>query len=347
MLKAFIQQNLEDRQYYNMANLVYISAIVSYIILIPIFIAITNWIFPLVYVFCMMSALLAYRVNKTRRYGLASLIFITAITFSAVISTWAFGPAAGFYYYFFNLSILIVFSNWHPWVKFLAVSIETLLLITLFIIFHHTTPFFDVSFGVLVFLHTLNALYNTTGVANSANYYLTIVKDNKAGMIQMASTDYLTNLSNRQAFVEYYYDLEKDCQSGIGLIMLDVDNFKHINDTFGHLAGDDVLKTIADLLKTTTKEGLLARYGGEEFIYVFTAEHKEVIDKMAETIRTVLANHSFKHNHERFNITVSVGALYRPKQSSTCDTNLLSKVDRLLYQSKANGKNIVSFEVIQ
>jgi diguanylate cyclase (GGDEF)-like protein/PAS domain S-box-containing protein len=156
----------------------------------------------------------------------------------------------------------------------------------------------------------------------------------------LSLTDALTGLMNRRALEDH---LENECARSIrsaaplSLFMVDIDEFKGFNDTFGHVCGDEVLRQIAVLMQRWTRRGdLVARYGGEEFLVILPAtEGKEALG-IAERLRQAIAEADWKHRL----ITVSVGVATRNKHMPTT-TDFIHEVDQTLYAAKRAGKNRV------
>jgi diguanylate cyclase (GGDEF)-like protein len=121
-----------------------------------------------------------------------------------------------------------------------------------------------------------------------------------------------------------------------GLMMLDIDRFKAINDKYGHFAGDMVLKHLSNLLSKAFKGELLARLGGEEFV-LLTSDSTTLKDK-AEKLCSVVENAIVKVDGQTIQYTVSIGVSTKP--SDNID-NFLQRVDELLYQGKDSGRNCV------
>lgn len=159
-----------------------------------------------------------------------------------------------------------------------------------------------------------------------------------------ANTDYLTGICNRRAFMNTLKDFfeNQDLYKKFALILLDIDNFKRINDEFGHDAGDLVLKDVADVLKKYLRpEDIPARFGGEEFAVIVANANKEVAYKVAERLRKVIETRHVKVNEDTIiDYTASFGV-------ATVDDNiksveeLIKKADENLYKAKNNGKNCV------
>ena len=160
--------------------------------------------------------------------------------------------------------------------------------------------------------------------------------------VHSAITDKLTGLYNRR-FFDYFLDLEIKRSSrqktSLALLLIDIDNFKRINDTFGHLFGDNVLNKFGKLLKTKIREiDMAARYGGEEFAVVMSNTGCEEAVKIADRIRQSIQAYSF--DKENFTTTVSIGIALYPLDANSLN-ELIENSDYALYKSKRNGKNRV------
>jgi diguanylate cyclase (GGDEF)-like protein len=122
-------------------------------------------------------------------------------------------------------------------------------------------------------------------------------------------------------------------------LLVDIDNFKRINDTFGHLFGDNVLNKFGKLLKTKIREiDMAARYGGEEFAVVMSNTGLEEAVKIADRIRQSIQAYSF--DKENLTTTVSIGIALYPLDANSLN-ELIENSDYALYKSKRNGKNRV------
>lgn len=160
----------------------------------------------------------------------------------------------------------------------------------------------------------------------------------------MAIRDGLTGLLNRREFhlrLDQEVDRAQRQQSPLSLIMLDIDHFKKVNDNYGHMMGDEVLRGVATLLsKQIRAMDHLARYGGEEFVIV-TPESVSGTKIMAERICKAVAAHRFMGQEERdLQVTISLGIANLPDHVRT-GNNLIEKADQALYAAKNNGRNQV------
>ncbi|HEY1501619.1 MAG TPA: GGDEF domain-containing protein [Acidobacteriaceae bacterium] len=159
---------------------------------------------------------------------------------------------------------------------------------------------------------------------------------------KMAQTDSLTGLLNRRAFEEILRRELPRCDrngSHMGIMLIDLDYFKQVNDSLGHFAGDDVLRRIAMVLRDGTRPSdVLARYGGEEFVVLLRNAGVDESRAAAERIRMQIANLSGLPGSVR--LTASIGvAISRLRDTAT---EFLLRSDEALYQSKRTGRNLVS-----
>ena len=162
----------------------------------------------------------------------------------------------------------------------------------------------------------------------------------------IAIYDTLTNLYNRRYFEER---LEVETQKSffsdttLSLVMVDIDHFKRVNDTFGHTEGDRVLCEIASLLKTSVrKKDTVARYGGEEFILILPEAGLEESSMIAERIRRLVEDTPFEIGQAQINLTVSLGISNFPSHQARSKEELVKMADLALYDAKRRGRNRVN-----
>lgn len=157
--------------------------------------------------------------------------------------------------------------------------------------------------------------------------------------------DSLTGLYNRTFFDEAFeqqLSLAHRYHTNLSILFLDIDNFKGINDNFGHLAGDNVLQEVASIIRSSIRESDIAvRYGGEEFVLLMPSTAGTDATIMAERIRQRVAEKTFHFNHSAFRLTISGGLASYP-QNATNAKDLLFMADSAVYLAKGSGKNTIS-----
>ncbi|MFB3887197.1 MAG: diguanylate cyclase [Thermodesulfobacteriota bacterium] len=166
-----------------------------------------------------------------------------------------------------------------------------------------------------------------------------------SSMKDMAIYDPLTNLHNRRHFEERLgAETQKSFLSSVplSLIMVDIDYFKKVNDTFGHDAGDKVLWKVASLLKgSVRKDDTVARFGGEEFVLILPGAKLEVTAIIAERIRKLVETTLFDIGQRQINVTISIGISNLPAHRAKSKEELIKMADQALYQAKRGGRNRV------
>ena len=177
---------------------------------------------------------------------------------------------------------------------------------------------------------------------NRANSYSTI--------LQYATLDALTNLNNRRQFetrLGQEISITKRQGNPLCAMMIDIDFFKKVNDTYGHAAGDEVLRTVAQIIKQTLRESdIPARYGGEEFAILLPFTHLDEAKIVGERLRKAVENAKITINQETedekvINVTISVGiAEFDNIESGEI---LFERADKALYEAKSNGRNQVKY----
>jgi len=176
---------------------------------------------------------------------------------------------------------------------------------------------------------------------------------------ELAETDALTAVYNRRFFDEYYgiemkravnqveHNLAENMRTTFCVAILDIDDFKKVNDNFGHLAGDHVLVQLAQIVKTITFErDIVCRYGGEEFVILFTKTNREGAVRTAEKIRAGVEKQQFAYDEATKNlrVTVSIGFAAFGDGCETEKNNVIKLADDRLYIAKKTGKNKVIYE---
>jgi len=186
-----------------------------------------------------------------------------------------------------------------------------------------------------------NEVIERTNALNSANAILE----------NISLTDGLTGVANRRhldKFLETEWARAIRNKSAISLIMIDIDYFKQFNDTYGHLAGDECLKQIAQSIQRLVNRpsDLVARYGGEEFVVILP--ETEDIKTISEEIKSVIDNLNIPHSDSDVhqNVTISIGCCSLKPQINEQPSRLLDMADRQLYLAKNQGRNLIKAQAI-
>ncbi|GAA6182935.1 diguanylate cyclase [Aliiglaciecola sp. NS0011-25] len=163
---------------------------------------------------------------------------------------------------------------------------------------------------------------------------------------QQTRTDSLTGIRNRKHFDKKFQAEARRCRrerSDLSLIMLDIDHFKNINDTYGHVAGDEVIKNVANILKQNLKRTTddACRYGGEEFALILPNTDFEGAKALAQRLREIIENTVTEVDELQLKVTISAGVASTIVSGVEDEKNLLESADKALYQAKRDGRNRV------
>jgi len=163
---------------------------------------------------------------------------------------------------------------------------------------------------------------------------------------ESSAIDSLTKVFNRRMLNEYLDEIchKINSKEDLHLLLLDIDDFKQVNDTYGHIAGDKILIFISNMLRKTLRDGdKIFRYGGEEFVIVLNRISTPGCKKIAQRILHIIADNKLIYKGDSLSVTVSIGST----QFHIGDTpsSLLDRADSALYKSKRNGKNQLTSEL--
>ncbi|WP_027720702.1 sensor domain-containing diguanylate cyclase [Maridesulfovibrio zosterae] len=185
---------------------------------------------------------------------------------------------------------------------------------------------------------TLNAAVNHLSLALNNALMFTKIKTR-------ADRDGLTRVFNRRSFDERLVEEFKRHQrlnTDLSLLMIDLDHFKNINDTYGHLAGDMVLERVARLFESTFRStDFIARYGGEEFVILLPHTKEADAEMLAERVRVKIEKTNMPYQDKNIKVTASIGVSSVRPGSLEKDVEILRKADDALYNAKEQGRNRV------
>ena len=176
------------------------------------------------------------------------------------------------------------------------------------------------------------------------------LKNENRNLRTLSRTDGLTRLTNRRYFNEVLkteFARVKRYGGSLGCLMVDIDHFKRVNDTWGHLTGDRILKELSEIIRQNVRSiDIVARYGGEEFILLLPETTGESIIFVGEKLRGSVESNDFRDPDDKANpgpdhITISIGAASFPSDSIGDSESLVEQADKALYKAKQTGRNRV------
>ena len=181
---------------------------------------------------------------------------------------------------------------------------------------------------------------------NKANDIITQLSSQVQTLERDSNIDSLTKVFNRRALSTYLTNIcsKKGIPYELHLIILDIDDFKVINDTYGHIAGDKILIFIANILKKTLRDGdKIFRYGGEEFVLLLNRIDTIYCNKILQRLLELVSKNKLLYKGNSINVTVSIGATVFVEGDEP--DSLIARADKALYVAKREGKNTIRTEL--
>lgn len=235
--------------------------------------------------------------------------------------------------------------------KMLIASLSSLLAMASYVscklLSYYTTPVYGSNvLSMELFIYLFNTVCTFIFVIVFSMIFIAEIKwsqtqlhHQNAILEKLASTDPLTGLYNRRS-MDIFLNQAFETNAGFSLIMCDIDDFKKVNDTYGHDFGDIVLREVAHITTQQVKtNGYVCRWGGEELLILINGSAKERVAYIAENIRRNVANHIFELNNQWIHCTLTLGISTHTDGEPVEET--ITHADYNLYQGKRNGKNRV------
>jgi diguanylate cyclase (GGDEF)-like protein len=332
-------------------NVFFSSKIIEIYLHFPLFkqyiLAIAYFFFPLGMALFMDKSI-NYKVpfNLIKRIWQFHLIYIFGAIFGSIFGFFILPTAYEYFDIFYNfitLPILTIFMIYFFIIGDKQIRIITFSFLVISLYWLYSTliaaglvPWEEYPSDIAVFICLL--LLSHSMVIKLT--YTRELEEAKEELTILSSTDYLTKLNNRKeidSLLKLNEEIYINCKDDFSLILLDIDDFKMVNDTYGHLVGDDVLINISNILsKFTRKTDSVGRWGGEEFIIICPRTNLEEASNLAEKLRDKISKYQF---YKVGNKTASFGVVCYKEDDSL--NELLARVDDAMYLAKSKGKNRV------
>ena len=348
LFKQGPKTNSHETYYWNLGIYTLTLGIVAHLVLIGLFywldipiMVLVNIVGVCVYLFC---TKIYPRSLANRDYRILGLLVYFSIISHSSLACYYLGMNSGFQYHIFTLMALPFFSFQLPTIVRIF---GALLLITVSVFLElyirPSLPQVIVNSDQLEIIKTINLLIFLLTSSGISYFYSYALKQHQQTLTALANIDPLTGLYNRRHLIrvaENEIHNQPRTNNPLSLILIDIDKFKTVNDTYGHSSGDAALKSVAQSITDTMRRSDIAfRYGGEEFTLILSNTDIEAARLVAERIRIAVSQLTCSDGKRSFGFTVSAGAAQLTQGED--GSNLFDRADKALYQAKDRGRNQV------
>lgn len=279
-------------------------------------------------------------VFKKKKYYLYALLCGNEFFAYIIAATLMTGFSTGFCFYLIGLCIVSFFTTYFSKTRnvrgtIVWAGLSLGIFLMMYFVSQYNPPFYQIDKWLELTLFTTHAVAVFAFVVAYLLVFIKYAFHLEKKITNESRTDELTQISNRYGLYDYF-ELEDD-KSNLYLALFDIDNFKVINDTYGHITGDYILKEVAKITEATLKDSFVCRYGGEEFVVVLKEDSKDSCFDKLETLRKNVEKETFEFNKVKINLTITIGVVKYKDNISLEKWVELS--DTKMYSGKETGKN--------
>jgi diguanylate cyclase (GGDEF)-like protein len=286
----------------------------------------------------------AFAVFVKRRTTPALLVVSAEVVAHGWLAVAAVGLTSGFQYYLFVVAPLAFFNpGWRKSAKIAHIALVFAAYVFITTWYDSHGPWVVADRRVLEVVRGFNAAGTFAFLAFISHHYVKLARQAEARLRHLAITDSLTGLHNRRHMLRVVdHELARHRRSAkpMAIVMIDIDDFKSVNDSFGHECGDDVLVAVADRMRGAVRaQDQVARWGGEEFVLLLPETDLDGARDVAEKVRHAIADTPIAHGDDRISIRITAGVCaFKPDESLD---RVLGRADRALLEGKRAGKDRV------
>jgi len=287
---------------------------------------------------------LGLKTIKTKNDGIIGWMVYFELIIHGVVSTYYLGLVSGFKYYIYTLVFLPFFtSSYTAFIRFIRITIVILVAILLEIWGKQNQSHILLDENILYVLHMGNLFIFLFIMGVLSHMYVRSSEEDNHKLLNQNNLDYLTKLYNRRYVIrasEKRVNQFQEKGTSFAVLMLDIDYFKDINDTYGHVCGDNVLIHLSKLLKESLRApAIVSRWGGEEFLILLSDIDIQDLKSTAERLRISIEESTLYCTDKSIHVTVTLGGTISQKDEDF--NTLLIRADKALYQGKESGRNQV------
>lgn len=289
-----------------------------------------------------LAYIVAASLLRQDRVGLAMFLMIAEVAAHAILAVVAVGWESGFHYYLL-IAIPVYLANqvnkWPFKIAFASTIAVAYLLLDWY--WRKAPPYFLMSSDTLAYLHRFNLATTIALLSGLTVLYVHLITQAEERLHELATTDTLTGLMNRRSILtalEHEQALRERKPHPCAILLVDIDHFKRINDSYGHNMGDWALQAVADVLKAGIRDmDFVARWGGEEFLIILPFADTQTALPVAERLRTGIADLRIPTKDQEISLTATLG-LTELQANEPADA-AIQRADAALYKGKHDGRN--------
>ena len=316
-------------------NIVYLTVHLFYLILFAI-----TQMYILMYI--VIGVIVFYVISfwpiKKGQYYLYALLCGNIYFAFVSVATIMIGFNSGFHFYLIGLSVVSFFTTYFSKKREIRGSIvwaivSLTIYLTLFFVTRNNTPYYLAPDWLETTLFIIHAVLVFAFVVFYMVVFLRYAFSLERKIINESRTDELTAINNRYALYDYFEtDKDKNKQA---LAIFDIDDFKNVNDQYGHVTGDFILKRVAEIAVETLGDAFICRYGGEEFVAILNEDNLIVLERLRQSIE----KEEFIFHGYNIHITITIGLRSYSKDLSL--EKWVELADKKMYEGKNSGKNTI------
>ena len=277
---------------------------------------------------------------KKKKYYLYALICGNEFFAFVAVTTIMLGFSTGFHFYLISLCVVSFFTSYFSQDKnihkpIIWVGLSLIIYLTLYFVTEFNNPYYVIDEWLEVALFTMHAVLVFAFIAAYLVVFVKYALSLERKIVNESRTDELTQINNRYSLFDYF-EQEEDKETKV-LALFDIDDFKVINDIYGHVAGDFILKKVAEITSLVLKDSFVCRYGGEEFVIVLNDDERHTALNQLEFLRKSIENETFEYESAKMKITITIGAI--KYQDDISLEKWVELADKKMYFGKNSGKN--------
>ena len=298
------------------ANIVYLFLHVFYLVL---FLVSKFYVLVFVIAGVIVIDLLFFLLIKKKKYYLYALLCGNEYFALVSVTTVMLGFSSGFHFYLIALCVVSFFTTYFSKTKNIKgsivwVGLSLIIYLVLFFITEFNAPYYVMEKWLEITLFTTHAIVVFGFIATYLLVFVKYALSLEKRIINESITDELTQISNRYGLYDYF-DQTEDKSTKV-LALFDIDDFKVINDKYGHTTGDFILKRVAEITTNVLEGSFVCRYGGEEFVVVFDKDEQSSTFDRLEVLRKSIAEETFEFEGTKIHLTITMGAINYLKDTS-------------------------------